>query len=323
MLEPLLLVHGDDPFLVTGAALRRREELTADLVSELGLEEFRGSRDLDAISRSLSTPPFLAVRRLVVIWDPPQLAGGRKSGQEAQLLSDVLGSRLDTTAVLVVWRGMIAAGSPLIKAIRGQGGEVELLKRPRGRELRQYVEARLRELRLKLGPAVVGRLVEVGGQDLGRLHQEFEKLSIYVSGSGPISDADALLLVPPAPPTELYRLTDALFEAPGRVGDRLRDLEGRPDIPPPMVVGAVARVLRDLIAFANSKEGGAGRGLPPWREDKLRAHLKRAGEPRLRRWLVELADLDWATRTGGVDGHDGLDLLLARMASELAAGRQR
>ncbi|MGB6770586.1 MAG: hypothetical protein WBF51_01085 [Candidatus Dormiibacterota bacterium] len=321
MLEPLLLVHGDDPFLVTGAALRRREELTADLVSELGLEEFRGSRDLDAISRSLSTPPFLAVRRVVVIWDPPQLAGGRKSGQEAQLLSDVLGSRLDTTAVLVVWRGIIAAGSPLIKAIRAQGGEVELLKRPRGRELRQYVEVRLRELRLKLGPAVVGRLVEVGGQDLGRLHQEFEKLSIYVSGSGPISDADALLLVPPAPPTELYRLTDSLFEAPGRVGDRLRDLEGRPDIPPPMVVGAVARVLRDLIAFANNKEGAAGRGLPPWREDKLRAHLKRAGEPRLRRWLVELADLDWATRTGGVDGHDGLDLLLARMATELAAGR--
>ena len=32
MLEPLLLVHGDDPFLVTSAALRRREELTADLV---------------------------------------------------------------------------------------------------------------------------------------------------------------------------------------------------------------------------------------------------------------------------------------------------
>jgi hypothetical protein len=89
-----------------------------------------------------------------------------------------------------------------------------------------------------------------------------------------------------------------------------------------MVVGAVARVLRDLIAFANNKEGGPGRGLPPWREDKLRAHLKRAGEPRLRRWLVELADLDWATRTGAVDGHDGLDLLLARMATELVARRQ-
>jgi DNA polymerase-3 subunit delta len=320
--EPLLLVHGDDPYLVTSAALRRREELTADLVSELGLEEFRGSRDLDAISRSLSTPPFLAVRRVVVIWDPPQLAGGQKSAQEAQLLGDALGGRLETTAVLVVWRGTLAAGSPLIKAIKAQGGQVELLKRPRGRELRQYVEARLRELGLKLGPAVLGRLVEVGGQDLGRLQQELEKLAIYVSGSGPISDADALLLVPPAPPTELYRLTDSIFESPARVGDRLRDLEGRPDIPPPVVVGAVARVLRDLIAFANSKDGGAGRGLPPWREDKLRAHLKRAGEPRLRRWLIDLADLDWATRTGAVDGRDGLDLLLARMATELAPGPQ-
>jgi DNA polymerase-3 subunit delta len=321
--EPLLLVHGDDPFLVTAEALRRRDELTADLVSDLGLEEFRASRDLDAIARSLATPPFLAIRRLVVIWDPPQLAGGQRSAQEAQLLGDALSSRLETTAALVVSRGTIPATSPLIKAIRAQGGEVVLLKRPRGRELKQYVESRLRERGLKLGPAVLTRLVEVGGQDLGRLHQELEKLSIYVSGSGPISDADALLLVPPAPPTELYRLTDSLFESPGRVGERLSEVQGRPDIPPPMVVGAVARVLRDLIVFANATGGEGGRGLPPWREDKLRAHLKRAGEPRLRRWLVELADLDWATRTGAVDAHEGLELQLARMATELSVRSPR
>jgi DNA polymerase-3 subunit delta len=319
--EPLLLLHGDDPFLVTSAALRRREELSAEMVSDLGLEEFRGARDLDAISRSLATPPFLGVRRLVVIWDPPQLAGGQRSAQEAQSLADALGTRLDTTAVMVVCRSTVAPGSPLIKAVRAQGGEVQQLKRPRGRELRQYVEARVRERGLKLGPAVLGRLVEVGGQDLGRLHQELEKLSIYVVGSGTISDADALLLVPPAPPTELYRLTDSIFESPGRVGERLADLEGRSDIPPPMVVGAIARVLRDLIAFAHSKQGGSG--LPPWREGKLRAHLRRVGEPRLRRWLVELADLDWATRTGTVDGRDGLDLLLARMATELSARAPR
>ncbi|MFZ0995423.1 MAG: DNA polymerase III subunit delta [Candidatus Dormiibacterota bacterium] len=323
MVEPLVLVHGDDPFLVTSAALRRREELTRDMVSELGMEEFRASRDLDAISRSLSTPPFLGVRRLVVIWDPPQIGGAQRSAQEAQSLADILGTRLETTAVLVVSRGTIASGSPLIKAVRSQEGEVQQLKRPRGRELRQYVETRLRERGLKLGPSVLSRLVEVGGQDLGRLDQELEKLSIYVAGSAAISDADALLLVPPAPPTELYRLTDSLFESPGRVGERLGDLEGRSDIPPPMVVGAVARVLRDLIAFANVKQGGAGSSLPPWREDKLRAHLKRAGEPRLRRWLVELADLDWATRTGAVDGRDGLDLQMARMATELSARPQR
>jgi DNA polymerase-3 subunit delta len=323
VVEPLVLVHGDDPFLVTSTALRRREELATDMVSELGLEEFRASRELDAISRSLGTPPFLGVRRLVVIWDPPQLAGGQKSAPEAQSLADVLGTRLDTTAVLVVSRGTIASGSPLIKAVTTQGGEVQQLKRPKGRELRQYVEARVRERGLKLGSGVVGRLVEVGAQDLGRLDQDLEKLSIYVAGSGAIGDADALLLVPPAPPTELYRLTDSIFESPGRVGARLGDLEGRSDIPPPMVVGAVARVLRDLIAFANTRPGGSGPSLPPWREDKLRAHLKRAGEPRLRRWLVELADLDWATRTGAVDGREGLDLLLARMATELIARPQR
>ncbi len=315
MVEPLVLVHGDDPYLVTTAALQLRGQLTTDLVADLGLEEFRSSRDLDAIARSIATPPFLAIRRLVVIWDPPQLAAGQRTAKEVELLGTTLNSRLETTAVLVVSRGTVPASSPLLHSVRAQGGEIRLLKRPRGRELRRYVDDEVRARGLQLGQPVMARLLDVAGQDLGRLHQELEKVEIFGAGKGRIKDSDALLLIPPAPPTELYRLTDSLFEAPGRVGERLSELAGRPDLPPPVVVGALARVVRDLISFANEKD--RGRNLPPWKEEKLRAHLKRAGEPRLRRWLVQLADLDWSTRTGAVDGQEGLELLLARMATEL------
>ncbi|HVC39136.1 MAG TPA: hypothetical protein VNH20_04055 [Candidatus Dormibacteraeota bacterium] len=315
MVEPLVLVHGDDPYLVTSTALRMRAELTADLVTDLGLEEFRSPRDLEALARSLQTPPFLAIRRVVVIWDPPQLATSARTTKDAALLGTTLESRLETTAALVVFRGTAPTGSPLLQAVRSQGGEIRLLKRPRGRELRSYVEAEIQSRHLLLGRAVLARLVEVAAQDLGQLHQELEKLELLSLGRGTVADPDGLLLVPPTPPTELYRLTDALFEAPGQVGDRLRDLVGRSDLGPPAVVGALARVVRELLAFAD----GQGPRHPPWREEKLRAHQRRAGEPRLRRWLVELADLDWSTRTGSVDGQEGLELLLARMASELRA----
>ncbi|HUY55533.1 MAG TPA: hypothetical protein VMV23_10280 [Candidatus Nanopelagicaceae bacterium] len=314
MVEPLVLVHGDDPYLVTTAALRIRDQLTADLVADLGLEDFRTSRDLDAIARSIATPPFLAIRRLVMIWDPPQLAGGQRAAKEVELLGTTLASRLDTTAVVVVVRGVVSASSPLLQAVRTQRGEIRLLKKPKGRELRRYVDDAVRAHGLQLGQPVRARLTDVAGQDLGRLHQELEKLEIFGLGRSRIADSEALLLVPPAPPTELYRLTDALFEAPGRVGERLNDIAGRPDLPPPVVVGALARVVRELILFANDRS----QSLPPWKEEKLSAHLKRAGEPRLRRWLVDLADLDWSTRTGSVDGQDGLELLLARMATELS-----
>ncbi|MGC2190947.1 MAG: hypothetical protein WA751_01260 [Candidatus Dormiibacterota bacterium] len=314
MIEPLVLLHGDDSYLVTSAAQRIQARLTADLVADLGLEEFRSSRDLDAIARSVATPPFLAIRRLVVIWDPPQLAPGQRAGKEVELLGTTLSSRLDTTAVLVVCRSTISATSPFLQAVQVQRGEVRQLKRPKGRELRRYVDDEVRSRGLQLGQLALARLVEVAGQDLGRLHQELEKLEIYGLGQGRIPDSEALLLVPPAPPTELYRLTDSLFEAPARVGERLSDISGRPDLPPPVVVGALARVVRELVSFANDRP----QTLPPWKEEKLRAHLKRAGEPRLRRWLVQLADLDWSTRTGSVDGQEGLELLLAGMATELS-----
>ncbi|HEY6537744.1 MAG TPA: hypothetical protein VI138_01735 [Candidatus Dormibacteraeota bacterium] len=315
MVEPLVLVHGDDRYLVRTAALRLRGQLSADLIEDLGLEEFRSSRDIDAIARSVATPPFLAIRRLVVIWDPPQASGGGRGGNELQQLIDALGQRLDTTALLVVCSTTVAPGSALLEAVRAGGGEVRLLKRPRGRELRLYVENEIRSRRLQRGRAAQVRLLDVAGQDLGRFHQELAKVEVFSAGEGRISDADALLLIPPAPPTELYRLTDTLFEAPARVRDRLDEIGGRSDLAPPAVVGALARVLRDLITLA--EHGGAS--LPPWKEERMRSQLARAGAPRLRRWLVELADLDWSTRTGAVDGQEGLELLLASMASELSA----
>ncbi|MGH7691455.1 MAG: DNA polymerase III subunit delta [Candidatus Dormibacteria bacterium] len=314
-MEPLVLVHGDDPYLVSSCGLRLRAQLGADVIADLGLEEFRGARDLDAIARSLATPPFLALRRLVVIWDPPQVAAGQRSPKDAGELGALLGGRLETTAALVVNRGVLPATSPLLRAVRDHLGEVRLMRRPRGGELRSYVDQAVREKQLRLGQPVRARLVEVAAQDLGQFHQELEKLELFGLGSPSISDAEGLQLVTSSPPTELYRLTDALFEAPGRVGARLSEIAGRSDLPPPVVVGALARVFRDLISFAD----GRGSALPDWRQEKLRAHLRRAGEPRLRRWLVELADLDWSTRTGAIDGQEGLDLLLAGMATQLGS----
>ncbi|MGC1184461.1 MAG: hypothetical protein WBA31_04820 [Candidatus Dormiibacterota bacterium] len=317
MVEPLVLLHGDDPYSVTAAAQRLRAQLCSDIVTDLGLEEFRSSRDIDAIARSVATPPFLALRRVVLIWDPPQVAPGKKSVQEVELLAAALAGRLDSTALLVICRTTLTPSSSLLQAVRAQGGEVRLLRRPRGLELRRYVDEQIQARKLRLGRPTVSRLVDVAGHDLGRFHQELEKLEIFAAGQAQVSDADALLLIPPAPPTELYRLSDALFEAPGQVGERLAELSGRSDLPPPVLVGALARAFRDLISFAEQP----GANLPPWKADRLRSHLKRAGEPRLRRWLIELADLDWATRTGAVDGQEGLELLLAGMATELSSQR--
>ncbi len=321
MLEPLLLIHGADSYLVTKAAQEARSALCQDLISDLGLEEFKASADLDAIERSLATPPFLAIRRVVMIWDPPQLGGGKRSPREMERLLATLAARAETTATCLVVRTQLPVTSVLGKGVRALGGEVRLIPRPTGHDLRGYLERRLQARSLRLPAGAVRLLLEVAAQDLGWLEMELEKLDLYRQGGQAIGDEEASLLITPAPPTELYRVTDALFDSPATAGPRLQAVLSRPDIQPPMVVGSLARTLRDLIAYSDSRANPPVKAVPPWLQERLARQLKQVGRERARRWLVELADLDWATRTGLVDAASGLDALLARIAVEIQRGR--
>lgn len=316
MLEPLVLIHGEDRHLVTAEAEELRSGLTTDLISELGLEEFRDPRDLDELERSLASPPFLAVRRVVVIWDP--LQSSRSAGAVDGLLT-VLSRRAETTATCLVVRSQLPAGSPLVKGIRKLGGEVKEIARPRGQKLRKFVDDRLAGAGVRAAPTVAQTLYEVGAQDIGRLLMELQKLSLFVGASGGEVDAEAgTLLVTAGTPQELYRLTDALFDSPRSLGGRLRAVSQRPDVQPQVVIGALARVLRDLLARA--EPSGSPSGRPDWRTERLDRHLARAGERRVRDWLVRLSDLDWGIRTGDLDAREGLELLLAEIASEISRG---
>jgi DNA polymerase III delta subunit len=170
---------------------------------------------------------------------------------------------------------------------------------------------------------VVQLLLDVAGHDLGWLEMELDKLELYQEDRQRIGEEEGTRLVTGAPPTELYRLTDAIFESPGSVGAKLRSALGRADIQPQVVVGALARMLRDLVSFGDLGEAARWSSVPPWRRERLSSHLSRAGRARLARWLVALSQLDWETRTGRVDAAEGLEALLARMASEMVAAPVR
>jgi len=338
VLEPLILLHGDDPYLALASARELRDELCRDILPDLNLEEFRASTDLDEIARSVASPPFLSIRRVVVLWDPPQFAPAKrkapgKAGEKAktdrletsaQALLKALGGRSDTTATVVVVRHSLAANSIPVKGIRSLGGEVRPLLRPKGQELRRYVERRAASRNLKLPPLAIQLLVEVAARDLGTLEGELDKLDLYRADGRPITQAVARLLITATPPQELFRLTDALFSQPATVGARLEALWGRPGADPQLIVGTVARLLRDLIAYSDPAGRGALETLPSWRLERLSAQSRRAGALRLRVWLAELAELDWKTKTGQVDARAGLEVFLGSMAWELAhEGRSR
>ena len=312
MPEPLVLLHGEDRYLVTEAAVSLRTQLVAEMGSELGLEEFRDLSDGDAIERSLASPPFLALRRVVVLWDP-QI--GPRGSRETEDLLRAISHRADTTAVMVVVRSLVPATNNLHRGLRELGAEVRLVPRPKGAALRHHVDQRVRARGLNLAAQLSPKLVEIAAESLGRLEMELDKLALYPDRTGePVGEEVGNRLLTPVPPRELYRLTDAIFDAPSRVGSLLSGLLSRPEVPPQLVIGALARALRDLISMA---DGGLG-ALPSWKAERMSRQLRRAGAPRLRRWLVALADLDWEIRVGRLDAIQGLETLLAHMVAELS-----
>ncbi len=336
MVEPLILIHGEDSYLVAQAAQELRDNLSQGLISELGLEEFRGADDLEEIQRSLATPPFLSVRRVVMIWDPPQLSPAKRPSSarppdskrkqdrrasQLQALLATLAVRAETTAACVVVRQLLPATSTAVKGIKALGGEIRAVATPSGQEVPRHVEARARARGLRLPAAAIHLLTDIAAQDMGWLEMELDKLALYSADGRPITATVARLLITAAPPQELYRLTDALFSEPATVGQRLDALWTRPEVQPPVVVGALARVLRDLISYLDPKERATWDSAPSWRVRKMATQAARAGASRLQGWLVDLAELDWLTRTGQVDARDGLEVVLARIAWDLAGPR--
>lgn len=321
MAEPLVLVHGDEPFLVTREGRRRQQLLWSESLSELDTEALRGPVDVDEVARSVATPPFLSPARAVVIWDPlPTGAEGRSARLQEGLLA-ALDQRLETTSVVLVVRAPLTAESALARAVRARGGELSAQLRPQRRAGRaEYVDRRLRERGLRLGRAARERLLELAAGDLEQLDQELEKLVLFADGR-PVSDEQALLLLSAPASTAGYRLTDALFGRPSQVGTVLGELRAQADFSPPKVVGLLASQFRTLIAFAEPGQGALPPGLPDWKRKLMQEQLAQAGAARLRRWLVELADLDAEVRSGDTEEMPGLDALLARFASELSASR--
>lgn len=320
MQEPLILIHGEDRYLVTSAAATLRDQLARDLMSELGLEEFHDSPDVDAIERSLESLPFLALRRVVVIWDPPQAL---RAPRELERLLAAVSRRAETTATLIVVRVALPASSALVKGWRQLGGECRQIPRPRGRDLRRYLDEAIKARALNLASGLIPALIALGAQDLGRLELELEKLRLYARSPGErIGEAEGRMLLSSVAPQELYRLTDAIFDGPDRVGTELHGLLSRPEVQPALVIGAVARALRELLSFADPAESARWRSAPTWKLERLGRHLGRVGEARLRAWLLQVADLDWKIRTGSVDAGEGLEAMVAALAGQVLSLRR-
>jgi DNA polymerase III subunit delta len=327
----LLLIHGEERHLVDGEAQRWLDAARAQCSSDLNVEVIDTPAKLDQVRRSLTEMPFLDPIRHLMVRDPTQLTERARRGAEpAELLATALEQRSETTAVCLVAHGKVAATNAVLGAVRSLGGRISYHGPVKGRDLRNWLDERLRQAGLRLPRDATEHLVTTSGGDLGILENEVVKLSAYAAGRPTLSLEEVVRLAGGEEQIEVWGFLDRLLApAPGR-GAAAMDIAISGGLSTQYLIATLSGQLRDLMLaqeLLREKRGGptalaAAMGVPPWRAERLARQAGAMPGEVLERWLRALQRIDADVKAGKLDDAAALRTFGLRAARDAAAARR-
>jgi len=329
---PLMLIHGEERHLVDAEAHGWLDAARAQSSSDLNIEVFDAPAKLDQVRRSLTEMPFLDPLRHVMVRDAPQLTErSRRGADPPDLLATALRERAPTTVVCLVVHGKVAATNPVLAAVRDTGGHISYHAAVRGRDLRTWLETRLRGAGLRLPPNAVQHMLTASNGDLGILDNEVAKLRAYAAGRPQLSADEVTRLVGGDEQVEVWGVLDRLLgPAPG-AGAAAVDGGLGGGMSSQYLIATMSGQIRDLLEaqeVLRDRRGGAGAlaaalGVPPWRAERLARQATVVPGEVLEGWLRALQQLDADVKGGRVDDASALRSFSLRAARQVTEQRGR
>jgi len=304
--KPAYLIHGDDH----GRIAERRARLRALAEAESGaqgIELFEGDRATpDAVAGALSALTLALGRRFVVV----DGVEGWKD-KELDALEAALKSISPDTTVAFFARedSRVKAPKRLHDAVRKAGGDISAEQAVKPWELPKWVIARGRELGVQLEPDAARALIAHVGDRQQRLLRELEKLALSVEPGTRLQATELEELTAPSAERRAWSLADALVGGDPRAATRIYlTLRAQGERVPGLLYWMAQR-LRAAHEVAAGVEAGEpvakvkrGLRMPSRAADRLIEDARRTGSEKLRAAIVELADLELASRGGGAGG---------------------
>lgn len=309
---PVLLLHGDESFLVEEEARRTLERWGKELISDFGFEALDpAGLTAPRLRDALLQAPFLDPIHVVVVRGLP--------ARRADSLAPALAEVPETTRLVIAVSGRLGGATPLAKAVKSlPGGEVREFPRLKGRAISDWAATRAREL--DLPPSLGATVARVSAADLGILDSELRKLAAYRATGAPLGKDALDQLLAGGRLEETFRLLDHLLPRPDAEAFRLLREIVRGGQAPTSVAYRIARHLALVLEVAARKE----RGEPlPEIQAALREHsfvVQKAYEAstgvdpeRLEAGLRLLLDYEWEVKSGQLDAELGVDGVLAKL----------
>jgi len=304
--KPAYLIHGDDH----GRISERRSRLRGIAETQSGtqgIELLEGEEaTAEAAAYALSAMTFALGRRFIIVEGTERW---KEKGLEP--LEAALASMPPDTTIAFFAREDSRAKAPkrLHDAVRKAGGQVDAEQSVKPWELPKWVIERAAELQLSLEPDAARALVQHVGDRQQRLLRELEKLALGAGERASLDVAEVERLSAGSAEHRAWSLADALVggDAPAAVALYLA-LRGQGERVPGLLywMGQRVRLAHEIAQAIEAGEPVAqikrGLRMPGRAADRLIADARRSGSDKLRRAIVEIADLELASRGGGSGG---------------------
>ncbi len=320
--KPAYLIHGDDHGRI-GERRSRLRALAEAASGAQGIEVFEGENSTpEAVARALDAMTFALGRRFIVVdgverWKEKDL----KPLQEA--LKNV---PADTTVAFFAREdSRTKAPKGLRDAVTQAGGDISAEDSVKPWELPKWVRTSAKELGLELDPDAARALVQQVGDRQQRLLRELEKLALGSEPGARVDVAEVEELSAASAEHKAWSLADALVagDAAAATG-RYLALRSQGERVPGLLYWMSQRIrLAHKVAIALEAGQPAAQikrslRMPSRAADGLIADARRTGSDRLRQAIVEIADLELASR-GGASGAQSEDTAAVRAIQLIAS----
>jgi len=314
-LKPVYVICGKDKYLVSSEceSLLNKLLTAEDRAMALYQPEADKAQIADVLDE-LRTLPFLAKRRVVVIKDADKFISENRAALEKYF------DKPCQSGVFILVVETWPKNTKLAKKLPTMGGLIEVSEIKHGR-LAMYAETYVRDKYAKrFDRNAAELLVELAGDDAGRLCSEVDKLAIYIDERKNISVDDVEKLIGHNRMFNAFAVIDAMTAGNGAAAvERLRNMFAADKNAAYTVVGAFAFHFRRLFNARALVDKGMGsqqiaKKLGIWGNNSaFFRQVKKLSLEKTGGLLGELARIDFAAKTGQGDVKAAIEQMVLKM----------
>ncbi len=309
-LRPVYLLTGEERHLEGKVVQALKAAATAGGIPGLNEDLLSAQEtDVETALAAARTLPMMAKRRFVLVrglehWEPRD--GASESKEKANPLDRLLEYAQNPSAstTLVLLGGGLDKRRKLVTSARKDGWLVSCDAVSRA-DLPGLIERTARERGNQLEPGVADLIAELAGPELGPVTDALERCCLYAGVGNAVSEDVVAECVVRLRTKTVWELVTAVSQRDsGAALSALHEVYDAQDRGL-RLLGLLAWSTRQMLRFESALSEGASAtdaavraGAPPFKARELAEQVKRIARPELERWLLTLAELDYALKGG-------------------------